>query len=109
MGLDSRITCESPFASKRQRRSYTHFAQSAIFETVGKRGQRIYHPNKRSVFSLGACRNRYSFVGQEIEIGVTGGAGVNHRGKIFGKIVSVAGVALAKCEGEFEGYLCGAG
>ena len=40
---------------------------------------------------------------------MTGGAGVDDRGKIFGKIVGIAGIALAECEWELESCLGGPG
>ena len=52
---------------------------------------------------------RYSLLAQKIEIGVTGGPGVNDRGKIFGKVVGIAGVTLAECEWKLESCLGGPG
>jgi hypothetical protein len=52
---------------------------------------------------------KHSLLAQKIEISVTGGASVNDRGKIFGKVVRIAGVTLAECEWKLESSLGGAG
>ena len=40
---------------------------------------------------------------------MTGGAGVNNRRKIFGKLVGITRVALAECEWKLDRRLCGPG